>query len=468
MPVIPTDTNVGRTPFAAGGIDARADPNAFAAGAEAAEQVGGAITKTGLEFANQYGEARRQATAANATFDGWQKLQDARFKWQQVPDSQAANTGFLQDAQKIKADTLAGLNDPRVASFVTRALDFHTITLGHEVRSHAFDLESSQHRADVDSQLEQYGIAAAAATNPIERAGLIDQANAAVKGAVAGGWMHAELGTLRLQKFNDQVYTGVIRNGLQTNPEATVAALKAGEFDNKLSLQSREILQPRIDAAEAAVLARHAYGSVGPSPSNTVNTDIPPEGRALLDSIAGPESHGRYDLRYTPGGGAPFTDFSQHPNIAEPGPEGPSTAAGRYQIVKTTWDKFAPQVGANDFQPASQDAVGWAVAQSAYKQQTGGDLLQALKDGKLDQVQDALRKSRQWDTADLSNFAANLQKYQPGAGSPPPANTVAGAVAPPDLDKAIQQIQGQPGVSDPVKERAISDVTRLHSDWQRS
>lgn len=469
MPVIPEDSNVGRSPFAAGGVQARADPAAFAAGATATEQIGAAITKPALEFANQYGEARRAKEGSDATFAGWQKLQDARFKWQQVPDNEAAQAGFQQDAARIKADTLAGINDPRVASYVTRTLDYHTITLGHEVRTHAFDLESSQHRADVDTQLDQYATAAAAATNPLERAGLIDQANAAVKGSVAGGWMHAELGALRIKKFNDQVYTAIIRNGLENDPDGTVAALKSGQFDDKLSLQAREMLQPRIDTAQAAGLARHVYGSVGPASSNAVNTDIPPEGRALLDSISAPESRGRYDVRYTPGGGVPFTDFSQHPNIPEPSDKGPSTAAGRYQIVKKTWDPVAQQIGATDFSPKNQDAAAWTIAQQAYKSQTGGDLLQALKDGKLDQVQKALRDSNQWTTANLSSFGANLKKYQTEPGtSAPPASSAAAAAAPPDLDQAIQLIQGQTGVSDAVKERAISDVTRLHSDWARA
>jgi muramidase (phage lysozyme) len=57
-------------------------------------------------------------------------------------------------------------------------------------------------------------------------------------------------------------------------------------------------------------------------------------------------------------GGKPFNDFSAHPNIVGlRTKEGPSTAAGRYQIVKTTYDDVAPKLGIKDFSPESQDRI---------------------------------------------------------------------------------------------------------------
>lgn len=162
--------------------------------------------------------------------------------------------------------------------------------------------------------------------------------------------------------------------------------------------------------------------------SRAVNETIPPEGRALLDTIAGPESKGAYNVRYTPSGGATFEGFADHPRIAEPGPAGPSTAAGRYQITASTWDANAPP-GA-DFSPANQDAAAWKIAQDAYREQTGGgDLLAALKEGKTTEVQQALRSSRQWDTADLRSFGANLAKYNGAAPASPETPPVVRAVA---------------------------------------
>jgi muramidase (phage lysozyme)/DNA-binding phage protein len=64
-------------------------------------------------------------------------------------------------------------------------------------------------------------------------------------------------------------------------------------------------------------------------------------------------------------GGSAFSDFSKHPNIVGlRTKEGPSTAAGKYQITKTTYDDFAPRVGVSDFSPGSQDKVALAIIQS--------------------------------------------------------------------------------------------------------
>lgn len=161
-------------------------------------------------------------------------------------------------------------------------------------------------------------------------------------------------------------------------------------------------------------------------PTDAVNASIPAEGRALLDTIAGPEA-GRagYNAKY-PGGS--FQGFGDHPrqaSVIQNGPDAGKTsdAAGRYQFLSSTWDQEAKKKGLKDFSPANQDAAAWDLAQTTYKQQTGGDLLTALKSkdpSTISGVASAL--SGQWSSlpgghqpgttsnAFTSAFQANLAK----------------------------------------------------------
>lgn len=113
-----------------------------------------------------------------------------------------------------------------------------------------------------------------------------------------------------------------------------------------------------------------AVGKMAMISSDPVASDLQPHQKAVLNAIAAGESGGKYNIRYTPGGGATFSDLSQHPNVREPGPAGPSTAAGRYQFTKSTWDRM----GGGDFSPENQDRKAWQLATEDYASRTGRDL----------------------------------------------------------------------------------------------
>jgi muramidase (phage lysozyme) len=186
-----------------------------------------------------------------------------------------------------------------------------------------------------------------------------------------------------------------------------------------------------------------------------VNMAIPPEGRALLATIRGPESgKNGYNSRYTPQGNGTFQGFDDHPRQAEVIPHGQpnagntSDAAGNYQFLSSTWDNQAKKLGLANFSPANQDAAAWDLAQTTYKQQTGNDLLTALKSNDpkvLAGVSDALKG--QWSSLPggvqpgtttskfVNQFQNNLQTTatQHGGGAfvgLPPPNQVAGPGAP--------------------------------------
>lgn len=58
------------------------------------------------------------------------------------------------------------------------------------------------------------------------------------------------------------------------------------------------------------------------------------------------------------GGKKKITDFSAHPNIVGlRTAQGPSKAAGKYQITKNTYDRYAKKLGLRDFSPETQDKI---------------------------------------------------------------------------------------------------------------
>lgn len=144
---------------------------------------------------------------------------------------------------------------------------------------------------------------------------------------------------------------------------------------------------PATTAPQPAVMPSTTFASnpsgVSAPTGGIASTDLPIEAQALLNTIAGPESAGRYDVMY---GGGRIGDLSQHPRQAIPIASGPnagktSSAAGRYQFLGSTWDQYANKLGLSDFSPASQDKAAWALAQDVYRQKTGGDLTSALQSG---------------------------------------------------------------------------------------
>lgn len=87
---------------------------------------------------------------------------------------------------------------------------------------------------------------------------------------------------------------------------------------------------------------------------------MPDNERAFLDMIAVSEgTYGHGDNGYNViVGGELFHDYSKHPNVLvilnKAGLK--STAAGRYQFLKRTWDALAAKLHLPDFSPAAQDA----------------------------------------------------------------------------------------------------------------
>lgn len=185
------------------------------------------------------------------------------------------------------------------------------------------------------------------------------------------------------------------------------------------------------DAARAA--ASSSEGGMPYKTTDPVASDMAPHQRALLNAIAGGESGGRYDVRYTPKGGVSFSDFSKHPGIMEPGPHGLSSAAGRYQFTRSTWDGL----GGGDFSPENQDRRAWQLASDRYKSATGGDLDADLqKSGLTNSMMETLTPTWQAFKSNRNRHTAtyrdSMSRYQqggvanasPAAGAAPATRSV--------------------------------------------
>jgi len=125
---------------------------------------------------------------------------------------------------------------------------------------------------------------------------------------------------------------------------------------------------------------RHFPGDTGRA-QPTFDTTLSPQARGLLDTIAGTESGGRYDITY---GGGRLANYSNAPapsHVITSGPNaGLTTSAfGRYQFLNPTWDDATRALGLTDKSPASQDRAGWWLAQRDYSRRTGRSLVDDLQ-----------------------------------------------------------------------------------------
>lgn len=161
---------------------------------------------------------------------------------------------------------------------------------------------------------------------------------------------------------------------------------------------------------------------------------LSPVQKAFLNSVAVGESGGAWDVRYSPKGAVKFSG-DQHPRIFEEGPDGPSSAAGRYQFTATTWD----DTGGGAFTRAAQDKRAWDLASKRYSAWSGRDLGADLEARGLGaDVLSALTPT--WTSFKNQNRAIkayndSLARYSAGGGAAPAV--VSAAPAGPEEPKTL-------------------------------
>lgn len=196
------------------------------------------------------------------------------------------------------------------------------------------------------------------------------------------------------------------------------------EEDRAMQLEDRQLYRRQVEEdrawrAEGGAGGGGSGGSGGESDawgssaepfraSDPVNANLAPHQRAFLNAISAGESGGKYNIRYTPSGGATFDLAGGHPRIFEPGPHGKSSAAGRYQFTWTTWKDIA---GADTpFTPENQDTYAWQLASRDYKSKTGRDLDEVLRsEGLTNEIMATLTPTWQAFKGNRGRWASTYQ-----------------------------------------------------------
>lgn len=131
-----------------------------------------------------------------------------------------------------------------------------------------------------------------------------------------------------------------------------------------------------------------------------------PNVRKMLDVIANAEGvkHG-YNTIF---GNERSDDLKAHPNVKKEftqtdGKKNTTTAAGRYQFLKGTWDRISKRYGLNDFSPKNQDlaAVALILGRGALGDVIKGDFTKAI--GKL---------GDEWASLPSSNYAQPKKSWE--------------------------------------------------------
>jgi muramidase (phage lysozyme) len=164
------------------------------------------------------------------------------------------------------------------------------------------------------------------------------------------------------------------------------AAKYATDHVADITPQDHMILLDRLkpDLKKAASADAAHFNASNPAPGQFAATGLSHDQYALLSVISDTESPS-YDLM---NGGQRITDYAAHPGFI--GADGTTTATGRYQMVKGTWDMAAKALGLTDFSPASQDRAAAWVAQASYRTKTGRDLMRDIQDGNYTEIRHEL------------------------------------------------------------------------------
>jgi len=274
------DVRAPADPSQALGAAASIESQAFQTTARAGEK----LADYGEQFADQYVKAKLNVDAANHQADLSKQLHEAEFESSKIADRAAATTDFDQRAAKIKDDFAAKDVNPQVRAAVDASLPNQIALRRASAQNASFGLESKAQVGQLISNIDQYNKQAIDAQDPRLTETLIQQANDAIDGRVAGGWLSAEVAAKMKVDFGSNVYLTKIEVAMQKDMASGIALYDA----TKGKLNAR-------DSAKAAVMVEDRRKHV--EADSTVSSAMPVFGGDEKDrvhrAIVGQESGGR-------------------------------------------------------------------------------------------------------------------------------------------------------------------------------
>ena len=197
-----------------------------------------------------------------------------------------------------------------------------------------------------------------------------------------------------------------------------------------------------------------------------------PNVRKLLDVIASAEGvkHG-YNTIF---GNERFSNLSAHPNVSKQfkqtdGKLNRTTAAGRYQFLKDTWDGLSRQYGLKDFSPQSQDigAIGLIMQKGALNDVLKGNYQAAIQ--KLGSTWASLPSSpysqprKSWDQIGKM-LGGGISTPQPQRPQAVLWKEISGQSAKPSRPELVRFDSLQPQAQERPKAVKFSEITGEQSD----
>ena len=196
-----------------------------------------------------------------------------------------------------------------------------------------------------------------------------------------------------------------------------------------------------------------------------------PNVRKLLDVIASAEGvkHG-YNTIF---GNERFGNLSAHPNVRKQfrqtdGRTNFTTAAGRYQFLKGTWDGLSRQYGLKDFSPQSQDigAIGLIMQKGALNDVLKGNYQSAIQ--KLGRTWASLPSSpyaqprKSWDQ--IGKMLGGISAPQPQRPQAISWEEISGQSAKPSRPELVRFDSLQPQTQERPKAVKFSEISGEQQD----